>query len=236
MSTLRLDRVQVGYGDLTAVHEVTLEVRAGEAVALIGANGAGKTTTLRAISGLLPVRRGAIEWDGRPLARLSSAEIVARGIAHVPEGRQRFPTMTVRENLDLGATAPAGRAARAEALARVFRLFPRPAERRDQLAGTLSGGEQQMCAIGRGLMARPRLLMLDEPSLGLAPVTVRSIFDNLAAIIREGTTILLVEQNVARALALSQRGYVLENGEVALSGSRADLLASAHVKRAYLGL
>ncbi len=236
MSTLRLDRVQVGYGDLTAVHEVTLEVRAGEAVALIGANGAGKTTTLRAISGLLPVRRGAIEWDGRPLAGLSSAEIVARGIAHVPEGRQLFPTMTVRENLDLGATAPAGRAARAESLERVFRLFPRLAERRDQLAGTLSGGEQQMCAIGRGLMARPRLLMLDEPSLGLAPVTVRSIFDNLAAINRDGTTILLVEQNVARALALSQRGYVLENGVVALSGSREELLASAHVRRAYLGV
>ena len=133
MSTLKLDRVQVGYGDLTAVHEVTLEVRAGEAVALIGANGAGKTTTLRAISGLLPVRRGAIEWDGRPLAGLSSAEIVARGIAHVPEGRQLFPTMTVRENLDLGATAPAGRAARAESLERVFGLFPRLAERREQL-------------------------------------------------------------------------------------------------------
>jgi branched-chain amino acid transport system ATP-binding protein len=236
MSTLRLDRVQVGYGDLTAVHEVTLEVRAGEAVALIGANGAGKTTTLRAISGLLPVRRGAIEWDGQPLAGLSSAEIVARGIVQVPEGRQLFPTMTVRENLDLGATAPAGRAARSESLERVFRLFPRLAERRHQLAGTLSGGEQQMCAIGRGLMARPRLLMLDEPSLGLAPVAVRSIFDNLAAINRDGTTILLVEQNVARALALSQRGYVLENGAVALSGSREELLASAHVRRAYLGV
>jgi branched-chain amino acid transport system ATP-binding protein len=236
MSTLRLDRVQVGYGDLTAVHEVTLEVRAGEAVALIGANGAGKTTTLRAISGLLPVRRGAIEWDGQPLAGLSSAAIVARGIVHVPEGRQLFPTMTVRENLDLGATAPAGRAARSESLERVFRLFPRRAERRHQLAGTLSGGEQQMCAIGRGLMARPRLLMLDEPSLGLAPVAVRSIFDNLAAINRDGTTILLVEQNVARALALSQRGYVLENGAVALSGSREELLASAHVRRAYLGV
>ena len=235
MSTLRLDRVQVGYGDLTAVHDVSLEVRAGETVALIGANGAGKTTTLRAISGLLPLRRGAIEWDGEPIGGLPSSEIVARGIAHVPEGRQLFPTMTVQDNLDLVAIAPAGRAARAQSLERVFGLFPRLAERRDQLAGTLSGGEQQMCAIGRGLMARPRLLMLDEPSLGLAPVAVRAIFDNLAAINRDGLTILLVEQNVARALALSQRGYVLENGVVALAGSRAELLASGHVKRAYLG-
>jgi ABC-type branched-subunit amino acid transport system ATPase component len=235
MSTLRLDGVQAGYGDLTAVHDVSLEVRTGEAVALIGANGAGKTTTLRAISGLLPVRRGAIEWDGRDITGLPPSEIVARGIAHVPEGRQLFPTMTVQDNLDLGATAPAGRAARAESLERVFRLFPRLAERRGQLAGTLSGGEQQMCAIGRGLMARPRLLMLDEPSLGLAPVAVRAIFDNLAAINGAGVTILLVEQNVARALALSGRGYVLENGVVALSGSREELLASDHVKRAYLG-
>jgi len=236
MSTLRLEGVQAGYGDLIAVHDVSLEVRAGEAVALIGANGAGKTTTLRAISGLLPVRRGAIQWDGQDIAGLPASEIVARGIAHVPEGRQLFPTMTVRENLDLGATAPAGRAARAESLERVYGLFPRLAERRGQLAGTLSGGEQQMCAIGRGLMARPRLLMLDEPSLGLAPVAVRAIFDNLAAINEAGMTLLLVEQNVARALALSRRGYVLENGVVALSGAREDLLASAHVKRAYLGL
>ena len=236
MSTLRLERVQAGYGDLTAVHDVSLEVRAGETVALIGANGAGKTTTLRAISGLLPVRRGVIQWDGRDIAGLPASEIVARGIAHVPEGRQLFPTMTVQENLDLGATAPAGRAVRAESLERVYRMFPRLAERRGQLAGTLSGGEQQMCAIGRGLMARPRLLMLDEPSLGLAPVAVRAIFDNLAAINEGGVTLLLVEQNVARALALSRRGYVLENGVVALSGSRAELLASGHVKRAYLGL
>ena len=236
MSTLRLEGVEAGYGDLTAVHDVSLEVRAGEAVALIGANGAGKTTTLRAISGLLPVRRGVIQWDGRDIAGLPASEIVARGIAHVPEGRQLFPTMTVQENLDLGATAPAGRAARAESLERVYGLFPRLAERRGQLAGTLSGGEQQMCAIGRGLMARPRLLMLDEPSLGLSPVAVRAIFDNLSAINAAGVTVLLVEQNVARALALSRRGYVLENGVVALSGSREELLASGHVKRAYLGL
>jgi branched-chain amino acid transport system ATP-binding protein len=233
---LNVRNLEARYGDTRVLRGVSFEVAEGGITTILGANGAGKTTTLRAISGLLPVRHGAIEWDGRPLAGLSSAEIVARGIAHVPEGRQLFPTMTVQDNLDLGATAPAGRAARAESLERVFRLFPRLAERRGQLAGTLSGGEQQMCAIGRGLMARPRLLMLDEPSLGLAPVAVRTIFDNLAAINREGTTILLVEQNVARALELSQRGYVLENGAVVLSGSRADLLASAHVKRAYLGL
>ena len=237
MSTLlRLEGVEIGYGDLTAVRDVSLSVREGEAVALIGGNGAGKTTTLRAISGLLPVRRGVIEWDGRRVDGWSSAAIAAAGIAHVPEGRQLFPTMTVLENLELGAGTPAGRPRRDETLARVLSLFPRLAERVRQLAGTLSGGEQQMCAIGRGLMARPRLLMLDEPSLGLAPVVVKSIFETLAAINRGGTTILLVEQNVARALALSQRGYVLENGAIGLAGSREELLASGHIKRAYLGL
>ena len=237
MSTLlRLDGVAAGYGDLLAVQDVSLEVREGEAVALIGANGAGKTTTLRAITGLLPVRRGRSEWQGERLDGRPSSEVVARGIAHVPEGRQLFPTMTVLDNLELGAMAPAGRAGRAESLERVFALFPRLAERQRQLAGTLSGGEQQMCAIGRGLMARPRLLLLDEPSLGLAPVVVKAIFANLAAINRDGTTLLLVEQNVARALDLAQRAYVLENGTVVLSGSRAELLASGHVKQAYLGL
>jgi branched-chain amino acid transport system ATP-binding protein len=237
MSTLlRLDGIAAGYGDLLAVQDVSLEVREGEAVALIGANGAGKTTTLRAITGLLPIRRGRIEWQGERLDGRPSSEVVARGIAHVPEGRQLFPTMTVLDNLELGAMAPAGRAGRAESLERVFALFPRLAERRRQLAGTLSGGEQQMCAIGRGLMARPRLLLLDEPSLGLAPVVVKAIFANLSAINRDGTTLLLVEQNVARALDLAQRAYVLENGAVALAGSRAELLASGHVKQAYLGL
>jgi branched-chain amino acid transport system ATP-binding protein len=237
MSTLlRLEGIEVGYGDLTAVREVSLEVRAGEVVALIGGNGAGKTTTLRAITGLLPVRRGLIELDGQRLDGLSPSRIVARGLAHVPEGRQLFPTMTVRENLELGAAGREARALRHETLEWVFRLFPRLQERNRQVAGTLSGGEQQMCAIGRGLMARPRLLMLDEPSLGLAPVVVKMIFENLAEINRTGTTILVVEQNVARALALSHRGYVLENGRIALSGSRDELLASGHIKQAYLGL
>jgi ABC-type branched-chain amino acid transport systems, ATPase component len=237
MSTLlRLDGLEVGYGALTAVRDVSLEVGAGEVVALIGANGAGKTTTLKAITGLLPLRRGSIALDGERLDGLSSARVVARGIAHVPEGRQLFPTMTVRENLELGAASRESRRRRAETLAWVLSLFPRLAERARQLAGTLSGGEQQMCAIGRGLMARPRLLMLDEPSLGLAPVVVKQIFENLARINREGTTILLVEQNVARALGLAHRAYVLEGGRIALSGTSAALLASPHVKQAYLGL
>jgi len=237
MSTLlRLDGIQVGYGDMTAVHEASLEVREGEVVALIGGNGAGKTTTLRAVSGLLPLRSGSIEFAGESLGHLGPAGVVARGIAHVPEGRQLFPTMTVRENLELGARSAESRRRRRESLAWVFELFPRLSERERQVAGTLSGGEQQMCAIGRGLMAKPRLLMLDEPSLGLAPVVVRAIFDNLERINREGLSILLVEQNVLRALQLCHRGYVLENGRIALEGARAALLASPHIKQAYLGL
>jgi branched-chain amino acid transport system ATP-binding protein len=237
MSTLlRLDGIQVGYGDMTAVHEASLEVREGETVALIGGNGAGKTTTLRAVSGLLPLRSGSIEFAGERLDGLGPAGVVARGIAHVPEGRQLFPTMTVRENLELGARSLDARRRRAETLAWVFDLFPRLSERQKQVAGTLSGGEQQMCAIGRGLMAKPRLLMLDEPSLGLAPVVVRTIFEDLQRINRGGLTILLVEQNVLRALQLCHRGYVLENGRIALEGAREALLANPHIKQAYLGL
>ena len=234
MSTLlRLDSVEAGYRDLVAVREVSLEVRAGEVVALIGGNGAGKTTTLRAISGLLPLRRGRIEFEGERIDGRTSAQVVSRGIAHVPEGRQLFPSMSVRENLELGAR---DRGARAATLETVFALFPRLRERERQVAGTLSGGEQQMCAIGRGLMARPRLLLLDEPSLGLAPVMVRLIFETLKAINETGTTILLVEQNVARALALSHRAYVIENGRIVLDGPREALQQSPHVKQAYLGL
>ena len=233
MSLLRLDSVEAGYRDLVAVRDVSLAVEAGEVVALIGGNGAGKTTTLRAITGLLPLRRGRIELDGERIDGRPPSHVVARGIAHVPEGRQLFPTLSVRDNLELGARDHAGRAA---GLDGVFALFPRLRERQRQLAGTLSGGEQQMCAIGRGLMARPRLLLLDEPSLGLAPVMVKLIFETLAAINATGTTILLVEQNVARALALAHRAYVLENGGIVLEGPRAALQQSAHVKQAYLGL
>ena len=233
---LKLDGIQVGYGDMTAVHEASLEVREGETVALIGGNGAGKTTTLRAISGLLPLRAGRIEFDGKRVDGLGSSQVVSRGIAHVPEGRQLFPTMSVKENLEVGARSDEARRRRAETLAWVFELFPLLQERQGQLAGTLSGGEQQMCAIGRGLMARPRLLMLDEPSLGLAPVVVRAIFDDLQRINRGGLTILLVEQNVLRSLQLCHRGYVLENGRISLAGGRETLLASPHIKQAYLGL
>jgi branched-chain amino acid transport system ATP-binding protein len=232
---LRLEGVEAGYGDLVAVRDVSLEVRTGELVALIGSNGAGKTTTLRAICGLIRPRRGRVELDGTRIDGLSSSTIVARGIAHVPEGRQLFPTMTVRENLELGARTPESRRRRAETLARVYTLFPRLAERHAQVAGTLSGGEQQMAAIGRALMALPRILMLDEPSLGLAPVVVSAIFDNLVTINRDGTTVLLVEQNVLRALRLCARAYVLENGTVTLAGTRDALLADEGVKRAYLG-
>ena len=234
MSTLlRLDSVEAGYRDLVAVRDVSLEVRAGEVVSLIGSNGAGKTTTLRAITGLVSVRRGRIDFAGERIDGRTSSQVVARGIAHVPEGRQLFPTLTVRENLELGGR---DRRTRAQALQDVYALFPRLRERQGQLAGTLSGGEQQMCAIGRGLMARPKLLLLDEPSLGLAPVMVKLIFENLRAINASGTTILLVEQNVPRALALSDRGYVIENGRIVLQGPRAALEQNPHIKAAYLGL
>jgi branched-chain amino acid transport system ATP-binding protein len=233
---LRLDRLEVAYGDMVAVRDVSLEIAPGEFVAVVGSNGAGKTTTLRALTGLLRPRGGTVELDGQRIDGLSSWEIVRRGLAHVPEGRQLFPTMTVLENLDLGARTAESRSRRAETRERVFALFPRLAERRSQVAGTLSGGEQQMCAIGRGLMSLPRLLLLDEPSLGLSPVMVALIFDNLRRINGEGTSILLVEQNVRKALELSHRAYVLENGRVALSGARAALLQNDAIRQAYLGL
>jgi branched-chain amino acid transport system ATP-binding protein len=233
---LTLEGVAAGYGDLLAVRSASLDVRAGECVALIGANGAGKTTTLRAIAGLVPLRGGRVVFEGRSLGGLEPRRIVGLGLAHVPEGRQLFPSMSVRENLEMGARTPAARAARRETLDEVFALLPRLRERQSQVAGTLSGGEQQMLAIGRGLMARPRLLLLDEPSLGLAPLAVRGILQIVAAVNRRGTTILLVEQNVRRALELCDRGYVIENGAVTLTGSRPELLRSDHVRQAYLGL
>jgi branched-chain amino acid transport system ATP-binding protein len=233
---LTLEDVAAGYGDLLAVRSISLEVGAGECVALIGANGAGKTTTLRAIAGLLPLRGGRVLFEGRSLAGLDPGEVVARGLAHVPEGRQVFAGLSVLENLEMGARTKTARAARRDSLVEVFALFPRLRERAPQLAGTLSGGEQQMLAIGRALMARPRLLLLDEPSLGLAPIAVRTIMEIVATLNRRGTTILLVEQNVRRALGLCGRGYVVENGVVALAGSREQLLRSDHVRQAYLGM
>ena len=233
---LTLEGVDAFYGDLQALHAVSLEVRAGELMALVGANAAGKTTTLRVISGTLGARGGRVVFDGQDLAAVPAHARVARGIVQVPEGRRLFPFMTVRENLLLGAHAPSARAEQDRSLEYVLRLFPVLEERAAQLAGSLSGGEQQMCAIGRALMARPRLLMLDEPTLGIAPVLVQRIFETVAAINRDGVTVLLVEQNVRRALALANRAVVLENGRVVLAGPARELLADERLKKAYLGL
>ena len=233
---LTLEGVDAFYGDLQALHGVSLEVRAGELMALVGANAAGKTTTLRVISGTLPARGGRVLFDGQDLASMPAHLRVAQGIVQVPEGRRLFPFMTVHENLLLGAHAPQARAQQDASLDYVLRLFPVLKDRATQLAGSLSGGEQQMCAIGRALMARPRLLMLDEPTLGIAPVLVQRIFETVAAINRDGVTILLVEQNVRRALALAHRAVALENGRVVLSGPARELLADDRLKKAYLGM
>jgi branched-chain amino acid transport system ATP-binding protein len=233
---LTLEGVDAFYGDLQALHGVSLEVRAGELMALVGANAAGKTTTLRVISGTLPARGGRVLFEGQDLASMPAHLRVAQGIVQVPEGRRLFPFMTVHENLLLGAHAPQARAQQEASLDYVLRLFPVLKDRATQLAGSLSGGEQQMCAIGRALMARPRLLMLDEPTLGIAPVLVQRIFETVAAINRDGVTILLVEQNVRRALALAHRAVALENGRVVLSGPARELLADDRLKKAYLGM
>ncbi len=233
---LTLRNVQTYYGDLQALYGVSLSVKDGEIVSVIGNNGAGKTTTLMTISGVLRPRRGEIHFDARRIDALTSADIVGLGLGHVPEGRQLFPSMTVEENLLMGACSRRAKGSRGKTMARVYDLFPRLRERQRQLAGTLSGGEQQMLAIGRGLMGLPRLLMLDEPSLGLAPVMVTVMFDAIRQINRDGTTILLVEQNVFRALQLSHRGYILEDGRVVAEGSSEELLRNPQVRTTYLGL
>jgi branched-chain amino acid transport system ATP-binding protein len=233
---LTLEGIDAFYGDLQALHGVSVEVGQGEIVALVGANAAGKTTTLRVISGTLPARAGRVLFDGADLAGVRAHARVGRGIVQVPEGRHLFPFMTVRENLLLGAHVNRRRAEEARTLDYVFGLFPALADRTGQLAGSLSGGEQQMCAIGRALMAGPRLLMLDEPTLGIAPVLVTKIFETVAAINRDGVTILLVEQNVRRALALAHRACVLENGCVVMAGPARALLDDEGLKKAYLGL
>jgi len=231
---LGVDALEVAYGEIRALRGVALEVGRGEIVALLGNNGAGKTTTLKTISGLLRPTRGTVTLDQEPLVGVPPHEIVSKGIAHVPEGRRIFNRLTVRENLVMGAYLRRD-AAVADDLDRVFTLFPRLKERIGQVAGTLSGGEQQMLAIGRALMVGPRLLLLDEPSMGLAPVLVEQIFDTIADINRQGTTILLVEQNAAMALSIAHRGYVLETGTIALTGTAAELSDNAEVRRAYLG-
>jgi len=225
-----------GYGDVPVLSDISLTVGADEIVSVVGANGAGKTTMLRAVSGLLRPRAGEILLDGTRLDRLPCHAVVEHGVVQVPEGRKIFPSLTVLENLELGSYTRAARPHRRESMERVLGLFPILAERRRQAAGTMSGGQQQMLAIGRALMARPRLLMLDEPSLGLAPKIVQEIFAIVAEINRAGTTVLLVEQNTRQALALAGRGYVLENGRVVLSGAGRDLLDNEHVQRAYLGM
>ena len=233
---LSVDSVVAAYGEVRALWGVSLFVDEGEIVTLLGANGAGKTTTMRVLSGLLRPRSGTVTFDGLAVHRLPPPRIVQAGLVQIPEGRRLWPRMTVLENLELGAYAPHLRRRRLEGLEWVFSLFPRLAERRIQLAGTLSGGEQQMLAIGRGLMSRPRLLMLDEPSLGLAPILVREVFRIIEEINARGVTVLLVEQNVRQALEVAHRGYVLETGRIVQSGAAADLLEDPRIKQAYLGL
>ena len=233
---LSLSGVSASYGSVSAVGNVSIEVGEGEAVGLLGANGAGKSTTLRAISGLVRLTSGTISFLGMDIASLPPYKITELGIAHVPEGRQVFPEMTVQENLEIGAYVPRAKAERSRSLDLVFGIFPVLAERRRQLAGTMSGGEQQMLAVGRGLMLKPRLLMLDEPSLGLAPVVTDVTFEKIQEIHAMGTAILLVEQNVSRALTLVQRAYVLESGKVIMHGSSAELANNKQVQAAYLGM
>jgi branched-chain amino acid transport system ATP-binding protein len=233
---LRLEDVQVYYGSVRALHGVSLTVEEGEIVTLIGSNGAGKTTTLHTISGLLAPRAGRLTFQGQPIQGVRADRIVARGIAHAPEGRRIFTNLTVLENLEMGAYLESDRAKVKDRLERVFGLFPRLDERKEQSGGTLSGGEQQMLAIGRALMCGPRLLLLDEPSLGIAPILVQEIFREVKAINeQDGTTILLVEQNAHIALRLAHRGYVIETGRIVLEDAAARLLDDPQVKEAYLG-
>ena len=233
---LTVKGLQTFYGDLQALHDVTFGVREGEIVSVLGSNGAGKTTTLMTISGVIRPRRGQVEFDGQRIDGQKPSTIVDCGLVHVPEGRQLFPSMSVEENLVMGACSRRAKAARQQTMEHAYELFPRLRERRRQVAGTLSGGEQQMLAIGRGLMSCPRLLMLDEPSLGLAPALVSAIFDIVREINRAGTSILLVEQNVFRALRLSHRAYILENGRIVAEGPSQQLLMDPQVRTAYLGL
>jgi branched-chain amino acid transport system ATP-binding protein len=232
---LEIDDMHVYYGAIHALKGVSLQVNEGEIVTLIGANGAGKSTTLRAINGLNRPRKGSIRFQGREIAGATSHSIVKSGIAQSPEGRRLFPRMSVTENLEMGAFQRTDRANFRADMERVFELFPRLKERRSQKAGTLSGGEQQMCAIGRALMARPKLLLLDEPSMGLAPIFVERIFEIVVEINKQGTPVLLVEQNALMALEVAQRGYVMETGRIALQGSAGELKTNEQVRRTYLG-
>jgi branched-chain amino acid transport system ATP-binding protein len=233
---LTVTDISAGYGSFQALFGVSLEVAAGEAVAVIGPNGAGKTTLMRVISGLLPAKAGSVALEGRALTQLPAHRIVAAGIAHVPENRRLFARLTVEENLRMGAFIPAARRHFAERLGWVYDLFPRLRERRRQPAGTMSGGEQQMCAIGRALMSRPKLLLMDEPSAGLAPLVVEQVFDLVRRIREEGFTVLIVEQNVRQVLDIVDRAYLLESGRIRLSGAAAELARNEDIRRAYIGI
>jgi branched-chain amino acid transport system ATP-binding protein len=233
---LEIRNVGAGYGTFQALFDVSLSVKAGEAVAVIGPNGAGKTTLLRAISRLIDASSGELSMEGRRYNEVPSHEVIALGIAHVPEGRRLFPRLTVEDNLKMGAFTPAARTHYRDRLEFVYSLFPRMKERRAQLAGTMSGGEQQMCAIGRALMSHPKLLLLDEPSAGLAPVIVQSIFELVRRIRAEGYTVLIVEQNIQQVLKVVDRGYLLETGRIRASGTAQELLASGDLRKAYLGV
>jgi branched-chain amino acid transport system ATP-binding protein len=233
---LTVTDISAGYGSFQALFGVSLEVAAGEAVAVIGPNGAGKTTLMRVISGLLPAKAGSVALEGRALTQLPAHRIVAAGIAHVPENRRLFARLTVEENLRMGAFIPAARRHFTERLGWVYDLFPRLRERRHQPAGTLSGGEQQMCAIGRALMSRPKLLLMDEPSAGLAPLVVEQVFDLVRRIREEGFTVLIVEQNVRQVLDIVDRAYLLESGRIRLSGAAAELARNEDIRRAYIGI
>jgi branched-chain amino acid transport system ATP-binding protein len=233
---LKLTNVVAGYGDIEIVRGISLHVDKGEVVTVVGANGAGKTTILRTLCGLIPLKSGSLEFDGLTLGNHPPHDIVEAGITMVPEGRQLFPFISVRDNLLMGAYKKSARLTANQRMEEVLVLFPRVRERLDQLAGSLSGGEQQMVAIARGLMASPKIMVFDEPSLGLSPLLVSQVFDIIGEIVKLGTTVLIVEQNIYHTLKIANRGYVLENGEIVLSGSGAELLANPHVKKAYLGL
>jgi len=233
---LEIKNIDVFYGDVQVIWDVSFDVKRGEIVALIGANGAGKSTILRAISGILRPKKGGILFEGKPIYTLDAFKLIELGIAHVPEARRLFVEMTVEENLDMGSLRGEARTLREKTKETVFELLPRLRERRRQLAGTLSGGEQQMLAVGRGLMSLPKLQMFDEPSLGLAPLLVRDIFNTIKKINKEGTTVLIVEQNVKQTLLVANRGYVLETGKITNQGTGQALLSNEHVKTAYLGV
>lgn len=235
MALLKVTDLQVYYGVIQALKGISFEVNEGEIIALIGANGAGKTTTLHTVTGLLPAKAGSIEFDGKELTKTAAHKIVSMGMAHVPEGRRIFQELTVYQNLKLGAYSRSDKKEIAENLKMVYERFPRLEERKNQIAGTLSGGEQQMLAMGRALMSNPKIILLDEPSMGLSPLFVSEIFDIIKEINKSGTTVLLVEQNAKKALSIADRAYVLETGSIAMEGKASDMLNNDDIKKAYLG-